>query len=192
MSIAAIILAGGLGARMGGADKGLMLMQQRPLVQHVIERLKPQVDNIMINANRHLETYRQFGYAVLPDQHVNFLGPLAGFQAGLKYSRCEYLLTCPCDTPLLPENLVQILLATLKKHHAEIAIAATHGNDHPVICLCKTSVLSSLEAYLDSGVRKVSDWQKKLIHAYADFTDQADAFANINTPEELTQLSTEQ
>lgn len=174
---------------MGGTDKGLMLLQGRPLIQHVIDRLKPQVDELIINSNRHIEIYQQFGYPVFPDEHIGYSGPLAGIQVGLKQAKCEYLLICPCDTPYLPENLVEKLLLTLKQHHAEIAIAAADGSDHPVICLCKTSVLPTLEEYLTSGGRKVSTWQQKLVHQYTDFSDQPHAFANINTPEELAKIS---
>ena len=189
MSVTGLILAGGRATRMGGVDKGLVLFNNKPLIAHMIERLQLQVDKIIINANRELETYRTLGYQVLPDEIADFAGPLAGIQLGLKHATSEYLLTAPCDCPLLPANLCEKLMAALNSHHVDIAIATSHNKDHPVICLCKKTVLASLNSYLQQGGRKVSAWQKSLQHVYVDFSFTPDVFSNINTPDELNLLT---
>jgi molybdopterin-guanine dinucleotide biosynthesis protein A len=186
VSISAIILAGGRATRMGGLDKGLVLFRQKPLIAHVISRLIPQVNEIIINANRELETYKTLGYQVLQDEIIDFAGPLAGMQLGLKYASCDYILTVPCDSPLLPLDLAGRLQAALIAHNAEIAIVSSDGNTHPVFCLCKKSVLSALNDYLKHGGRKVSAWQQSLNHVYVDFSDCADAFTNLNTQQDLS------
>lgn len=188
MSVTAIILAGGRASRMGGVDKGLMQLNNSMLISQVLTRLKPQVDAIIINANRELETYKALGYPVFTDEIADFAGPLAGIQLGLKHVTTAYLLTVPCDCPLLPEHLCNKLLIALEKHHADIAIATSNGNDHPVVCLCKTSLSNSLNDYLQQGGRKVSAWQKSLNHVYVDFSETPDAFTNINTLDDLKSL----
>ena len=188
-SITAVVLAGGRATRMGGADKGLLRLDGKPLIAHVIERLVPQVADIVINANRELEQYRRLGHTLLQDQHPDFIGPLAGFAAGLNFSKRDYLLTVPCDAPLLPANLVKRLFEGLQTKDAEITVASTNGNTHPVVCLCRCSVLPSLERFIASGERKVSTWQKSLRYTEVDFSDCANAFTNINTPEDLALLA---
>lgn len=137
MLVSSIILAGGRATRMGGIDKGLVLFQQMSLVQHVINRLKPQVDEIFINANREINQYQSLGYHVLQDDIAGFIGPLAGFHLGLSHAKYDYLLTVPCDSPQLPADLVQRLFAALNLHKADIAVASSEGNAHPVFSLCK-------------------------------------------------------
>jgi molybdopterin-guanine dinucleotide biosynthesis protein A len=191
--ISAIILAGGRATRMGGADKGLVLLLQKPLIQHVIKRLKPQVNEIIINANREINQYQALGYPVLQDEHAHngtpdFSGPLAGFNLGLKHAEHDYLLTVPCDSPLLPPDLAQRLMTGLIENNADIAVATSKGNAHPVFCLCKKSVLPSLTKYLASGERRVSAWQKSQRYTEVDFSDAVDAFINLNTFEDLSAL----
>lgn len=188
MEISTIILAGGRGMRMGGIDKGLVKLQQKSLIKHLIERLTPQVDEIIINANREIMQYQALGYAVLQDETADFIGPLAGISLGLKHAAHEYLLTVPCDSPLLPLDLTQRLLSSLLEHHAEIAVASSNGDAHPVFCLCKKSVLPSLTIYLEQGGRKVSAWQKSLNYVEVDFSDNPEAFINLNTFEDLAAL----
>ncbi|MDP2152920.1 MAG: molybdenum cofactor guanylyltransferase MobA [Methylotenera sp.] len=188
MLVSAIILAGGRATRMGGVDKGLVQLQQKPLIQHVIERLKPQVDEIIINANREINQYQALGYPILCDEHTDFIGPLAGFSLGLKHAKHDYLLTVPCDSPLLPLNLAQRLMTSLTKNNADIAVATSGGNTHPVFCLCKKNVLPSLTEYLASGERRVSAWQKSQRYTEVDFSDAVDAFINLNTFDDLSAL----
>ncbi|MDP1521837.1 molybdenum cofactor guanylyltransferase MobA [Methylotenera sp.] len=187
-SISAIILSGGRATRMNGVDKGLVLLKQKPLIQHVIERLAPQVDEILINANRKITHYQTFGYTVLKDEVEDFLGPLAGFSLGLQHAEHDYLLTVPCDSPLLPLDLAHRLMLALLEHKAEIAVASSDDNTHPVFCLCKKNVLPSLTAYLQQGERRVSAWQKSLNYIEVDFSDCSDAFVNLNTFEDLAAL----
>lgn len=188
MHISALILAGGRATRMNGVDKGLVLFQQKPLVQHVIARLTPQVDEILLNANREMADYEVFGLPVLRDGNDEFIGPLAGFSLGLQHTKYEYVLTVPCDSPLLPRDLVQRLLNVLLESRANIAVAISAGNAHPVFCLMKKNVWPSLQAYIKSGERKVSSWQKSLKYVEVDFSDCVDAFTNLNTFEDLAAL----
>lgn len=188
MSTSAIILAGGRATRMNGADKGLILLQQKPLIAHVIARLTPQVNEILINANRDISQYKSFCLPVLQDEHANFIGPLAGFSLGLKYCKSDYLLTVPCDSPLLPLDLVRRLMAGLLAHDADIAVATSDDNVHPVFCLCKKSVLPTLTDYIAQGERRVSSWQKGQRYVEVDFSDASDAFVNLNTYEDLAAL----
>ena len=188
MAISSIILAGGRATRMGGVDKGLVQLQQKPLIRHVIDRLMPQVDEIIINANRETEQYQALGYPVLQDEAADFLGPLAGFSLGLKHAKHDYLLTVPCDSPLLPLDLTQRLMASLIENRADIAVATSDDSAHPVFCLCKKSVLPSLMEYLQQGERRVSAWQKSLNYIEVDFSDITVAFINLNTFEDLAEL----
>lgn len=189
--ISAIILAGGRATRMNGIDKGLALLNSTPLIQHVIKRLAPQVDEIIINANRELSLYAALGYPVLADQYPGFVGPLAGISLGLQHAKHDYLLTVPCDSPLLPMDLAARLLAALNTHHADIAVASCHGHSHPVFCLCKKTALPALSAYLNQGERRVSHWQKSLSYAEVDFSDCEQAFINLNTLDDLAALESQ-
>ena len=188
MSISAIILSGGRATRMNGVDKGLVTLQNKPLIQHVIERLKPQADEIFINANREIATYLKFSHRVLQDETDEFLGPLAGFLLGLKHAKHDYVLTAPCDSPLLPLDLVERLLIELTETRADIAVASSDKMTHPVFCLIKKSVLPSLIAFLEAGERKVSTWQKSLNYIEVDFSDASNGFINLNTFEDLKAL----
>ena len=196
MTISAIIIAGGRASRMGGIDKGLVLLQQKSLITHVIERLKSQVDEILINANRETETYKAFGYPVLQDANTDFIGtyigtyigPLAGFMLGLQYAKHDYVVTVPCDSPLLPLDLVERLYKGMAASRADIAVACSNGNMHPVFCLMKKSVLPSLLAYIESGERKVSVWQKSQQLVEVDFSDCGEAFTNLNTFDDLAAI----
>ena len=186
--ISVVILAGGHATRMNGVDKGLVLLQNKPLIQHVIARLKSQVDEIFINANREIAQYQAFGYPVLQDENAEFIGPLAGFSLSLQHAKHEYVLTVPCDSPLLPLDLAQQLLNGMTEDRADIAVAASEENAHPVFCLMKKSVLPSLQAYIESGERKVSAWQKSLNYIEVDFSDNFQAFTNLNTFDDLADL----
>jgi len=186
--ITGLILAGGQGRRMGGVDKGLQMFRGKRLVDHVYERLAPQVGGIIINANQNHDAYKSFGVRVVSDAIGNFAGPLAGLHAGLSVSRRPYLATVPCDSPFLPEDLVERLMARLNASGAAIAVATTGGRPEPVFCLVRSSVLESLTAFLKSGGRKVYDWYASLPLVQVDFDDQAAAFSNINTAAQLEGL----
>lgn len=188
MYISSIILAGGRATRMNGLDKGLVLLQHKPLISYVITRLKPQVNEIFINANREIATYEAFGYTVLQDETDDFLGPLAGFSLGLQHAKHDFVLTVPCDSPLLPLDLAERLYNGMAASLADIAVASSDENAHPVFCLMKKNVLPSLTEYLASGERKVSAWQKSQKYIEVDFSDCAEAFTNLNTFEDLRAL----
>ena len=177
---------------MNGVDKGLVLLQNKPLIQHVIARLKPQVDEIFINANREIAAYEAFSLPVLQDENAefleNYIGPLAGFSLGLQHTKHEYVLTVPCDSPLLPLDLADRLNNSMAAARADIAIASSGGDIYPVFCLMKKSVLPSLLAYIVSGERKVSAWQKSLNYIEVDFSDNSQAFTNLNTFDDLADL----
>ena len=193
MVISSIILSGGRATRMNGVDKGLVLLQNKPLIAHVFARLRPQVDEIFINANREIAAYEAFGLPVLKDENEEFIGPLAGFNVGLQHAKHDYVLTVPCDSPLLPLDLAERLLNGMLESRMDIAVASSAGNTHPVFCLMKKSVLLSLQAYIESGERKVSAWQKSLKYVEVDFSDctlqyGTSAFTNLNTFEDLAEL----
>jgi molybdopterin-guanine dinucleotide biosynthesis protein A len=181
--ITGIVLAGGKGSRMGGVDKGLQPLRGKPMVAWAIARLKPQVDEIVINANQNLEIYRAFGHRVVADEVGGFAGPLAGLHAGLKAATHPLAVTAPCDSPFLPADLVSRLSASLQG--LDLAVAKTGGQAHPVFALMKREVRESLEAFLASGGRKIDAWYAALKVVEVGFDDEADAFRNINTLEEL-------
>lgn len=188
MKISCVILAGGRAARMGGLDKGLVSLVNMPLISHVIARMSPQVNELLINANREIASYEATGYPVLPDTFDAFIGPLAGFHAGLSHATHPLLLTVPCDAPQLPTDLAQRLLAALVGNDADIVVAKSANHTHPVISLCKKSCLQHLTQYIEHGGRKVSTWQKSLPYAEVDFTvtnTSFDPFANLNSLEDL-------
>lgn len=186
MSITGLILAGGRGSRMGGVDKGLQAFRGTPMISHVIARLAPQVDKLMISANQNLAAYRALSIPVWQDAMENFAGPLAGLQTGLMHCDTPYLVTAPCDSPFLPADLVARLSAALAMQDADLAVATT-GNDNrrqPVFCLLKTALLPQLTQFLQEGGRKVDTWHASLKTADVHFPDEA-AFRNINTLEDL-------
>jgi molybdenum cofactor guanylyltransferase len=186
--ITGLILAGGQGARMGGADKGLLLLDGRPLVAHVMDRLTPQVDRILISANRHVADYQALGHAVVGDADPDlYEGPLAGVLAGLLKCPTPLLAVVPCDAPKLPDDLVATLAQALAQSRALLAYAATPLRTHPVFMLCRRKALPSLEDFLAQGHRKVSFWHDELDALPVMFADEA-AFANINTPQDLSRL----
>ena len=182
--ISGILLAGGQGRRMGGVDKGLQLLRGKPMAQWVIERFAPQVDELLINANQNIEQYQQLGYRVIPDAIGGFAGPLAGLHRGLSEATHPLVVTAPCDSPFLPLDLVAQLKAALDANHADLAVAKTGDQPHPVFSLCRKSVLTSLTVFLESGGRKIDAWYVQLKVVEVQFADEA-AFRNINTREEL-------
>jgi len=188
--ITGLVLAGGRGTRMGGVDKGLQLHRGKPLAAHALERLRPQVGRVMINANRHADAYAGLGVPVVPDTLPDHPGPLAGFLAGL--ARCEtpWMVTVPCDTPSFPPDLVARLGAQVLANDADLAIAVTCDADgeqiQPVFCLLKTSLMPAVQAFTDAGQSKIGLWVSQQRSVQVLF-DDARAFFNINTPDELRQ-----
>ena len=183
MGVTGIVLAGGQGRRMGGVDKGLEPLHGKPMIAAVLARLAPQVDEILINANQNLDVYARFGHRVIADAIGGFAGPLAGLHACLGEAKHEMVLTVPCDSPFLPSDL----LFRLQKHLGpnDLAVAKTGDQAHPVFSLVRTSVRENLEAFLSKGGRKIDQWYSTLKFVEVQFDDEADAFRNINTREEL-------
>ena len=182
-AVSGIVLAGGQGRRMGGVDKGLQLLRGRPMIEWVLERLAPQVSQVIVNANLNLECYEKYGHRVVRDEIGGFAGPLAGLHAGLKAAAHPLVVTVPCDSPFLPDDLVKRLSAALTNQH--LAVAKTGEQPHPVFALMKRDVRESLEAFLAQGGRKIDAWYAALKVVEVSFDDEADAFRNINTLEEL-------
>jgi molybdopterin molybdotransferase len=192
--ISALILAGGRGSRMGHVDKGLQPFGGTTMVQHVLQRLAPQVGSIAINANQNLPAYAAFGAPVWPDETTGFAGPLAGLETGLRHCATPFLVTAPCDSPFLPADLAERLFEALQAQGADVALAVTQEagmrkQPHPVFCLVKTSLLPLLSQYLREGGRKMDGWYADLKVAEVLF-DDSDAFRNINTLDELRSLDT--
>ena len=188
--ITGVILAGGLGRRMGGIDKGLQPLRGQPMVAWVIERLAPQVDELLINANQNGERYATFGHRVVPDQIPDFAGPLAGLHAALSAAAHPLVATAPCDSPFLPAELIARLHAALMANDADLSVARTFDQAHPVFCLCKREVLPHLSEFLASGGRKIDRWYSTLKVVEVAFDDLAAAFENINTRDELSRFDT--
>ena len=190
--ITGLILAGGRAQRMGGIDKGLISFHQKPLIESAINRLSDQVGPIIINANRNITRYAGYGYPVCMDETPDFSGPLAGFLMGLKNCHTPYLLTTPCDSPLLPIDLASRLAEELEQKQLDLVYASSKEADgkvwaQPVFCLMRANLQESLVAFLQKGDLKIDRWFTELKSCTVVF-DDAKAFANINTPEELKAL----
>ena len=183
-NITAVILAGGMARRMGGQDKGLIELNGRPMIEHIIEALKPQVDSIVISANRNLEQYRQYGYPVVEDIMGDYFGPLVGMASGLQACSSDRILIVPCDSPFVPPVLADKLNAALLEQGADLSVANDSERMQPVFAMLSRHLLPSLLAYLDKGGRKIDTWYAEHKMALADFSDWPDAFININTPED--------
>ena len=178
--VTGVILAGGKARRMGGCDKGLVEINDQPMIKYVIDALKPQVKDILINANRNTEQYEKFGYTVITDQLEDYQGPLAGIAAAMDVAKTKFICTCPCDGPLLAKDLVSHLCSALDGD-VEIAVAHDGKRMQPVYALIDCALHRSLMNYLDHGERKIDKWfnQHKCIEV--DFSAKQDCFININT-----------
>jgi len=184
-SVTGLILAGGKGSRMGGVDKGLQNFRGKRLIDHVYERLAPQVGGIIINANQNQDEYRSFGVRVVSDAIGGFAGPLAGLHAGLSVSKRPFLASVPCDSPFLPADLVERLYNRLDVTGAELAVARTGDQPQPVFSLMRRGLLEHLSDFLKGGGRKMDGWYATLNVVEVAFDDEAEAFSNINTREDL-------
>ena len=190
--ITGVILAGGQARRMGGEDKGLIPVAGRPMIAHVIDALRGQLDRIIINANRNLDMYRSYALPVIADQSTDFNGPLAGMATCMKAAETEYIITVPCDSPLLPADYVQRMFDTLNEARAEICVAENEGRLQPVFALLRCTLLDSLTAYLADGGRKIDRWFEMHAMVCADFSDRAEMFINVNTPADISTVEAAQ
>ncbi|KII79368.1 molybdenum cofactor guanylyltransferase MobA [Vibrio renipiscarius] len=183
-----VILAGGQASRMGGKDKGLIELNNKPLIQHVIERLSPQTPSILINANRNQSEYQHFG-PVFSDHFSDYPGPMGGIHAGLVHAETDWVGFVPCDSPQINHDLVARFCAYAT---AESDILVAHDGDHqqPVFTLYHKRVLPKLTAFLERGDRKIILLYKECNTSYVDFSDSPNCFVNLNTPQELAQFGT--
>ena len=200
--ITGLILAGGRGSRMGGVDKGLHNFNGLPLALHTLTRLQMGggVGSIMLNANRNLAAYESFGVSVWPDVLADYAGPLAGFLTGLERCETSFLVTVPCDTPLLPLDLVTRLAQALEDQDADIAMVSAPelGKDgqmtlraQPVFCLMRVDLMESLVHFTQEGGRKIDAWtalHKTVLVPFDLPSDDPKAFCNANTLTELHEL----
>ena len=173
---------------MGGNDKGLIELNGQPMIQHVIDGLKPQVKTIMINANRNLDKYKKFGFDVLEDQLSDYQGPLAGFASGLEHCETDYIVTAPCDGPFLSSDYVDRLHKAAQDEKTMLCVAHDGKRLQPVYALIHKCLLKSLLDFLASGDRKIDRWYESEHFATADFSDDSKMFTNVNTPNELTNV----
>ncbi|CAG7857787.1 molybdenum cofactor guanylyltransferase [biofilm metagenome] len=186
--VTGVILAGGLARRMGNQDKGLVRFRRKPLISYAIAAMSEVADETIINANRNLDGYQQFGLPVVSDQTDSFDGPLAGILTSMIYAQTGILLVMPCDMPFVKARHIQQLLTALLENQADVAVAFDGTRLHPVFLAINTDLMSSLQAYLDSGRRKVETWLEQQRLAKVDFIGEAEIFININSMAELTGL----
>ncbi len=186
--VAGVILAGGLARRMQQQDKGLILLNGLPMVSYAIEAMKPVADTLIVNANRNQAAYRQWGYEVISDQSSSFDGPLAGVLAVMSGIDADWLVVMPCDSPLIKTEHIKKLLDHAIETDCDCAVAFDGERIHPVFLALKTRLKSSLEDYLARGERKIDRWLFQHDCIRVDFSDQAEVFQNINTPEQLQQV----
>ncbi len=187
-SITGVILAGGRARRMGGRDKGLLPFAGRPLVEWVIEALIPQVATLLISANRNLDRYGAYGFPVVTDLEQGFQGPLAGFLSAMTAAPGDWILTLPCDGPRPPPDLGARLAQAVAEQGSELALATVCARRQPVYALLPVSLSGNLRDFLASGERKVDLWYDRHQIGLADFSDQADCFANLNSLKEARAL----
>lgn len=196
-SLSAVVLAGGLARRMGGVDKGLVQLAGKPMVQWALERVYPQVDHVVVNANRNMETYSVLGDAfdaeagitVISDTYEGHPGPLAGLLAALQHfdkaaNSETRVFMCPCDSPFLPHNMVERMSHAMDQNQARVAVAHDGTRQQPVFLMVDSACQTSLTEFLASGERKIDRWFSNERLVEVDFSDNPEAFLNINTEEE--------
>ena len=183
--ITGVILAGGRARRMEGQDKGLILFNGKPLIEHVIEVFNPQVSKLIINANRNHDKYSQYGFEIIPDEYPNYCGPLAGMASALNKIKTPYLVTVPCDSPFISDNLVSYLSIAIFNKNTEISVAHNGKRLQPVFCMLKKTLISSMNVYLTKGERKIDKWFSQHPIAIADLSHSSKSFENFNSQEEI-------
>jgi molybdopterin-guanine dinucleotide biosynthesis protein A len=186
--VTGLVLAGGLGRRMGGLDKGLVPLAGRPLVEHVLAALRPQVREVWINANRNLDRYGAYGHPVIEDSMTGYLGPLAGVLSALQRLETGFLLTVPCDAPLLAPDLAARLHTACVAGDADLAVATDGTRQHPVFLMLRAGLAPALAAYLDGGGRKIDTWFEQIRTVEVAFADQPETFVNVNDPDERARI----
>ena len=178
--ITGLILAGGAGRRVAGQDKGLLVWHGRPLVEHVAERLRPQVSTLVISCNRNLSSYQPYADQTVQDELKDYQGPLAGLLAAGSILNNPLLALTPCDTPLLPRNMVSELLQTMLSHDADICYAQDEEHKHYLCALIRQEALTDLQPFVEAGGRAVKQWYASKHTVAHTFSSAGDAFANFN------------
>ena len=190
--VSAVVLAGGQARRMGGQDKGLMLFNGQPMIVQIVHRLQQQVSRLLINANRNQDEYvRLCNCPVIADGIGGYAGPLAGMASALSAIETKYLLTVPCDSPLLSPHYAHRMYTEISKNHSEICVAHDGKRMQPVFALLRRDLLKSLSAFLENDGHKIDAWYKQHKLVTADFSDYSEMFININTPDDHAQLEAE-
>ena len=188
--ITAVILAGGQGRRMGGQDKGLIEFDGKPLAAILVEQLSQQGVDIIINANRNHDQYQKLGFPVISDTLEDYQGPLAGFASAMAAVNSQFILTLPCDGPLLSDDYVARFIASYTQSAAPVQVAFDGDRLQPVHALIKVDLLPSLNQFLEGGDRKIDRWYAQHDYERVDFSDCASMFRNINTPADRDSLQT--
>jgi molybdopterin-guanine dinucleotide biosynthesis protein A len=184
-NITGVILAGGRGSRLGGVDKGLVPLHGRPLIEHVIDALRPQVDALLISANRNRDIYTSYGYPVIADVMGDYDGPLAGMLSAMRAAGSAYILTAPCDAPSIPADLARRLAEALVRENAVASTVSLQGRLQPVFALLCCTLAGDLENCLQQGERGTGAWLRRHQAVPVDFSNVVDLFVNINTPQDL-------
>lgn len=179
--ITAVILAGGKARRMDGVDKGLSAFHGRPMIEHVITALRPQVGRLIISANRNQGRYRAYGYPVVTDMVEDYAGPLAGIASGMQAANTPHVLCVPCDAPFVPDTLALTLSRTLAEQQADICVAHDGVRMQQLFALLRRELLPALLEHLAAGGRRVESWYARQRLAVADFSNCPGAFVNLNT-----------
>lgn len=189
ITVDAAIIAGGLGTRLDGADKGLLEWGKQRFAEHIAQKLRPHTASLIINCNRNLPRYEVIADLIVQDEDKNFAGPLAGLLSVIKVSAADYVLTSPCDTPLIPNNYATKMLATLTQSPGRLIVAHDGSQIQPLHMLLPTQLEDSIRDYLHSGKRKLTSWIILQSPVFCDFAESASAFLNVNSPQEFDELT---
>ena len=186
--VSGLLLAGGQARRMGGADKGLLMLGGRPLVAWGLQRLAAQVGEVMISANRNHTHYEKLGVPVISDSLSGYAGPLAGMVAGLGKASRGWVLNAPCDSPLLAKDYAARMYAAGESGEFDAVVAHDGKRLQPVFMMLNRQSQPSLEGFLAGGGRKIDLWLGDVSHVKVDFSDHEEMFLNVNTPEDLEEM----
>ncbi|MFW2373961.1 MAG: molybdenum cofactor guanylyltransferase MobA [Gammaproteobacteria bacterium] len=185
LTFCTVILAGGRGTRMSGLDKGLIEWQGKPLIEHILSQLECGSSDIMINANRNIPNYRNYGHTIISDTLDDYQGPLAGILSAMLQCKHDYLLCLPCDSPSPPQKLAQRLMQCIDNEHKNTAICHDGTRLQPLFAMIHCDEQQRLIEFLSSGKRRVHDFFQQLDPAICDFSDQPDHFYNFNTADDM-------
>ncbi len=186
-NITVVILSGGRSSRMQGEDKGLILLNDKPLISYMVDVVNDNAGRLLISANRNIEKYQSYG-EVIVDELTDFQGPLAGISTALSKTNTTYLLTLPCDSPLINETVINRLIDVMDRVDVDICVADDGLRIHPTIALIKTNLKNNLLAFLESGERKLGLWIEQNNFQKVDFSDQPKVFINLNNPKDFDKV----